>query len=210
MITRTRILSLSALGVLIAGLATSADPPSGGKKQRPPLTDEELQKLKGPIPPWIPAAHGRDVNDVRKEGKVVATAKDSITILVDGEKNPTKYLAHEVLNSGRIIYWEGDPTCYLLEDVKVGDEVSVGTGTIKDTTFALYISILKRPEGKIPPSRNPNTSQPWHEWKQARIDLEEKGTPIPEHLQDKKRPDDRPKPVKEKQTETAEKKDDKK
>lgn len=175
---------MTAFGFLIIGLSSQADPPFDGQKKRPQLTEDEIKKLKGPIPPWIPAAHGRDVNDIRNEGKVVAVAKDSITILVDGEKNPTKYPAHEALNSGRVIYWEGDPTCYLLEDVKVGDEVSVGTGTIKDTTFALYISIRKRPDGKIPPSRNPNTNQPWHELMQARIDFKEKGIPIPEHLLD--------------------------
>ncbi len=192
------------LALLLFGLASQAEPPTGGLKPPNKLTREEIKKLRGDFPPWT--TDGPDsIALVRKSGTVMAVGKDFIEVRAVGETEAVRYLAHEILSSGRIIYWEPDGYCYLLGDVKVGDEVGMGTGTLRDTNFALFVCITRRPGGKIPPSRNPDESRPYHEYRQARIDYKEKGIPIPEHLRDKHA--NEPKPVKAPPTE---KKDDKK
>jgi hypothetical protein len=202
----TRRIPFAAVSALLVfGLASQADPPSGEPKPPNKLTREELKKLRGEPPPW--KVDGPNYIAVsRKSGTVTAVGKEFIEVRAVGETEAKRYQAHEILSSGRIIYWETDATSYLLDDVKVGDEVMVGTGILRDTNFAMYLSIERRPGGKIPASRNPSERRPHHEWLQARIDFKEKGIPIPEHLQDKFEP----KPVKAPPTEKSEKKDDKK
>jgi len=59
-----------------------------------------------------------------------------------------------------------------------------------------YVCIRKRPGGVVPPSRKPSTPFSYHQDRQAEIDHEEKGIPLPERLGPKGRDPGDPPPKK--------------
>lgn len=144
----------------------------------------DVEVLRGPVPPWLPGPDGgrRYLKDVRIEGVVTGVTKGYVEVLGSGATAPVRYPPHEALASGRILLYETERWSYLLDDVKVGDELTVGTGKIGDTTFSLYLSIRRRPGGKVPMSRKPSEHEPYHERQQAKIDTEKKPDQTPERL----------------------------
>ena len=78
---------------------------------------------------------------------------------------------------------------YRLADVKVGDKVWFDWRLVGDVAEVHYVSIFRRPGGKVPPSpaEKLDEKNPWHERCNAFQNLEEKGIPLPEKF--------RPKPV---------------
>jgi hypothetical protein len=79
---------------------------------------------------------------------------------------------------------------YRFGDVHIGDKVIVGYDTIEGVNFAQSLCIVRRPGGKIPvePWTEPRDPWPWHVAMQSRQDFEEKGTPMPPHLNLKNKP----------------------
>jgi hypothetical protein len=132
------------------------------------------------------------VNDERVRGTVVRVSSDSIEILPADGKESLQYSPHELLASGAVCHWVTDSECYLLDDVRAGDEVLLGVGTVdkENGTQCFYVSIRKRPDGKIPPSRKPNDLKPYHLTRQRELDHEARGEPLPEDVkaaEDKKK-----------------------
>ena len=61
----------------------------------------------------------------------------------------------------------------------------VGTVDKEKGVECFCVNINKRPGDVVPPSRKPSGTYPYHVNRQARIDHEEKGVPLPERLQPK-------------------------
>jgi hypothetical protein len=171
-----------------------ADPPAQKSKsesqdRKGPTTTEEFAELasQGPRPPWKKFRNQVNVHVDHIDGTVVAVSAESIEIQLKGKKETVKYPPHTLLESGAVCHWENDCNCYLLEDVRKGDVVVLGVGIPEQgaDTQCFYISIRKRPEGVVPPSRKPSSYPAYHDNQQAEIDHEEKGTPLPEHLREK-------------------------
>lgn len=169
------------------------------QEDKRPTTREEFAALAkaGPKPPWIPFGPGHKmVRDEMIDGTVMAVSREAIEIRPWGKKETVKYPPHTLLDTGAVCHWETDAQCYLLDDVKKGDEVLLGFGTVdkEKGEECFYVRIRKRPGGVIPPSRKPSELLPYHRDTQAEIDHFEKGTPLPEHLQPKTTPTGRPLP----------------
>jgi hypothetical protein len=188
----TRSLCLPMIAILIASLhLPAADPPAkpatdkpAAKGEKPkaklPTTKAEFKAVaeKLPRPPWIADDSGRqEAEDRGVWGVVVRATADNITIRPDGEKEDVTYPAHILLVTGAVCHWEDDPDCYLLPDVRKGDEVRLTVGTVdKDVGMECFcITIRKRPGGEVPPSRKPEGDEPWHvRQTQAYLDKEAK------------------------------------
>jgi hypothetical protein len=139
----------------------------------------------GPRPPWqVYRSPHRTVECLRWDGTVLAVSDRSIEVLRDVDDKPIRYPAHFLLATGRVLAWEMESQCFLLEDVKVGDQVIVAVGTEDEGRGeeCFLVSIRRRPGGKIPPSRTQTQLHPYHVQQQAKIDLIEKGTPLPDYL----------------------------
>ena len=163
-----------------------------GEKRRP-TTLEEFEELakEGPKPPWLPfGPQHKRVGDDKIEGLVVAVSREFIEIRPLGKKETVKYPPHTLLDTGAVCHWLTECNCYLLDDVRKGDMVIVGVGTVDKDKGAecFYVSIRKRPGGVVPASRKPREVNPYHLDRQAEIDHAEKGTPLPEHLRAKATP----------------------
>lgn len=190
---------------LVIGTAPAADPPvvkppppPDGKpaKEKPklPTTKEEFAALAkaGPHPPWYPSTGKSPVDREHIKATVVDVSDEWIEVQVEGKKGVVRYPAHELLASGAVCHWQSDSSCYLLADVKKGDEVVLAVGTVDKNKGeeCFFLSIRWRAGGKIPPSRKPSEPNPYHERRQREVEYEDKGEYTPEELQsheDKKR-----------------------
>lgn len=152
-----------------------------------PTTKEEFAELakEHPSPPWFPYPGRNRVNDDRVYGTVVEVSADSIEVRPFGKKETVKYPPHVLLATGAVCHWLLDDGCYLLDDVKKGDEVMLGVGTVDKEKGAecFYVSITKRSGDVVPPSRK-LSSKPYHLSQQRRLDFEAKGEFTPEELKD--------------------------
>jgi hypothetical protein len=147
----------------------------------------------GPPPPWEdfgPLVNHTRVDSEHWEGTVVTIDPAFIEVRKKGEREGVKYPAHYLLSSGRVVPWVSDLDAYLLDDVKKGDEVliKVGTADKEKGEECFTVRILKRPGGTVPAPRKLTNLRLYHRDRQAEIDHEEKGTPLPEHLQRQRRP----------------------
>jgi hypothetical protein len=176
----------------------SADPPvhttppdkENSEKERPklPTTMKEFAALAkdGPIPPWYPYTGHSPIPVDHIDAIVVKVSDVSIEVRVKDKKETVKYPAHTLLATGAVCHWESDSLCYLLDDVKKGDEVVLGVG-VEDKmkgSECLYLTIRRRPGGVIPPSRKPDLPKPYHEERQRAVEYEDRGEYTPEELKD--------------------------
>jgi hypothetical protein len=141
----------------------------------------------GPLPPWQdfpPWANHRSVESGLWEGTAVDVGPTFIDFRKKGVEKAVRYSPHSLLASGRVVPWESDQNSYLLQDVKAGDEVQVRLGVADNIRGeeCFTVRILKRPGGKVPAPRKLTSLRLYHLDRQAEIDHEEKGTPLPEHL----------------------------
>jgi hypothetical protein len=158
-------------------------------------------------------------------GFVTEITKDSITIqwtvngVVARDVKPKRFPASETLAAGKIPkeprpqpgsngkYLVLPSDMYRLEDVKVGDLVSILYARVDGVDICDHICIYKRPGGRVPPlpeeaeairkaewvadrlTRKGDAKQikeleakyiPHHEWRNAYWDLVDKGIPYPE------------------------------
>jgi hypothetical protein len=182
------VLRLSLLSVLIAmGVAVSADPPAKMDKEKAkrPTTPEEFEALakEGPKPPWMPFANQTPVRVNNIDGTVMKVTTESIKIRLKGSDDTATFPPHSLLATGAVCHWEHDATCYLLDDVKVGDEVILGIGTVgKGKPECFYLSIRWRPEEKVPASRKPSEPNPYHKRQQYQNEYDDRGEHTPEEL----------------------------
>jgi hypothetical protein len=172
----------------------AADPPADKKaaKESPPLptTEKEFAELAKdlPLPPWhLAGPNHRRVESRFVFGTVVDVRADFIEVQPHGKKEAVKYPPHVLLATGAVCHYESDALCYLLADVKKGDDVGVRVGTVDEEKGpeAFCIRVNKRPGDVVPASRKPSGDFPYHVNQQARNDHEEKGTPLPERMQPK-------------------------
>jgi hypothetical protein len=183
--------------VMMGGcLATAAEPsvkapppeaPAEEKRKlKRPTTKEEFAALakEGPLPPWLPTNGPGGVMEKLLDATVVSVTDQAIEVEVAGRKGSTTYPAHELLVSGGLCHWESDSHCYLLDDVKKGDEVLMGVGTVdkKRGEECFYVSIRRRPGGEVPESRKPSKVNPYHLSRQREVEYEDRGEYTPERL----------------------------
>lgn len=192
-----RLLPLLAL-LAFPGVALAADlcavkpPPPRDEtpaewKPKLPTTKAEFEKLakEGPRAPWLPYSNQSPCKVDQIDATVVDVSDEWIEVRVKGKKETVKYPAHALLVSGGVCHWETDCDCYLLDDVKKGDEVVVAVGTAdkEKGPECFYVTIRRRPDGVIPPSRKPSLS-PYHKERQRQLDYEDRGEYTPEELRD--------------------------
>lgn len=143
----------------------------------------------GPQPIWDQQMWvAPPLREHRIDGTVLDVSDKFIEVKPKDGGEVKKFTPHTLLATGRLPIWErSDCRCYMLEDVRKGDEVSVGFGTVvpADGEQAFFVMILKRPGGKLPPTRKITLDHPYHTDQQAINDYEEFGTPLPKHLQKK-------------------------
>lgn len=176
---------------LLGGVAMSADPPAkpdkNQEKAKRPTTKEEFEALAkaGPKPPWIPFAEQTRVNAEYIDGTVLAVSEKIIKIRLKGKDDTATFPPHALLASGAVCHWEGDSHSYLLDDVKVGDEVMLAVGTVDKTkgVECFFLSIRWRPNAKVPASRNPSEPNPYHKRRQYQNEYDDRGEHTPEELQ---------------------------
>lgn len=124
------------------------------------------------------------------EGVVTNITGRSITVIGSGICHPKTveytFPVSDILASGGY-----DPassaTRYYLRDVHVGDKVDVCFDRIDGVYICNGVSILRRPGGRVPPSRDPRQST-HHKWANAHQDFEEKGIPLPARVDDPPEP----------------------
>jgi hypothetical protein len=152
-----------------------------------PTTKEEFAKLakQYPLPPWEPYTGHSPCPVDPIHGTVVGVSDEWIEVRVKDKKEALRYPAHELLVSGAVCHWETDTRCYLLDDVRKGDEVVLGVGTAdkEKGEECFYLSIRRRPDGVIPASRKPTVGNPYHTRRQREVEYEDKGEYPPEVLQ---------------------------
>lgn len=190
--------SLTLLLTLTAATgAMFASQPSPGVRPEPP----EPKEGRVNIPYW---------------GLVTDLTEDSITIQFDYQKDrkPQRFQVSEALAAGKIPmeprkfstpvgpqgYHVSPSDMYRLTDVKVGDWVGIHYSRVNGVDICDHINIWKRPGGRVPPlpeeaeallkpttARNLARYIPYHEWRNAYWDLEDKGIPYPEKFGEKRR-----------------------
>lgn len=165
----------------LAGDYPKGSPPPGRTRDIPfvpylPRTKEEtdIYDQWGPFPPWLPFGKQSRVTDHKVEGVVTDADEKSITITVKGWAESFKYPAHILLLTGRVVHWESEKNCYLLADVKEGDEVTLGIGTVVEDDECFYIRIRKRSGGEVPPARKAPSGDPYHRKQQDKNNLDDK------------------------------------
>lgn len=138
----------------------------------------------GPYPPWLPHSKRPPVECNSRTGCVTSVSDKFLEIRDESTTEVIKLPPHHLLATGRVVVWESDPFCYLLSDVKKGDIVRIRSGTVdpEKGEELFWVSIRKRPGGRVPPTRKITRSCFYHLDQQAKIDHEEKGTPLPERL----------------------------
>lgn len=182
-------------------LLTAASPGRAASPQEPRLEPPEPKEGRVGIPYW---------------GLVTELTKDSITIQFDRQKDrkPKTFQVSETLAAGKIPmeprmynspvgprrYLVFPDEMYRLTDVKVGDWVGTRYARVNGVDICDHISIHKRPGGRVPPL--PEEAEtllkptapgllaryiPYHEMKNARWDLEDKGIPYPEKFGEHRR-----------------------
>jgi hypothetical protein len=183
-------LSLSFCVALIgAALVAQASTASAGEDSKPPMPTKDCMGL-------------------HYGGAVTEVTKDSITIQWPGEEKPKKFAASEILASGgfptkdrpplngRPPQTVGPSDRYRLADVKVGDLVHIFYAHLGGLDICDNIHIIKRPGGRVPPLPEgaENLIAPsgrkliaYHEYMNARWDLEDKGIPYPEKFGNQRR-----------------------
>ena len=119
----------------------------------------------------------------QREGVVTKVTDDAIE-LREGKGEQvliTRFPAHDALVAGKVQESASDLFAYRLKDVKVNDVVILGVATEGGKEYCGEICIRERPGGKIPESQKPNR-KPYHLKRQAELDEQQKGIPIPEIL----------------------------
>lgn len=158
------------------------------EKPKLPTTKEEFEELAkvGPPPPWVPYNRQPPCRVEHIDATVVDVSDEWIEVRVKDKKETVKYPAHTLLVTGAVCHWETDSHCYLLDDVKKGDEIVFGAGTADKVKGeeCFYFSIRRRPDGVIPSSRKPSEPNPYHKRRQREVDYEDRGEYTPEELQD--------------------------
>ena len=165
---------LAAAALALAAAAVAADPPKAEAKTRP-TTKEEFAALakENPMPRWLPYKNNpKRVAVKHVHGTVVDVGEEFIEIVPKGQQKAVTYPAHVLLATGAVCHWLTDSECYLLDDVRKGDEVVLGVGTVEKEVGeeCFYLTIRKRPGGVIPASRKPREHKPYHLERQAEID----------------------------------------
>jgi len=117
-------------------------------------------------------------------GTVLAVTKDSILMTVE-KGAPKTFPMHDFLAAGKVHKLVMPADSYLLSDVKVGDIVDLRTFVENKVTYCVSICIHERPGGVIPAGQVVHKERTYHEVRNAKIALRDKGTPIPEHLKPK-------------------------
>lgn len=194
------------LGHADAPVTARGDPPPGGEiAPRPKPTPLPAPLARAPyagLPLLAPGAQEHDTCG----GTVTAVDKGSISVAAEAKKieqynakgefvkaiiipaqPPRKFTAVGPLAEGRFLK-DGSPWAqYRLSDVKVGDKVFFDWLRFGNVYQVHYVSIRRRPGGRVPPSpgEKPGEKNPWHEKANAFQDLEEKGIPLPEKYQPK-------------------------
>jgi hypothetical protein len=126
------------------------------------------------------AAEAKKIEQYDAKGQFVKT-------IIIPPQPPRKFTAVGPLAEGGYLK-DGIPMAqYRLSDVKVGDKVSFDWRRVGNVYEVHYVSIYRRPGGRVPPSpgEKPGEPNPWHEKANALQDLEEKGTPLPEKYRPK-------------------------
>jgi hypothetical protein len=117
----------------------------------------------------------------QQEGVVDKVTCDSIEMLDKKTNVVTVFPAHDALAAGKVHEGTRDTFGYRLKDVKVNDVVLIGVATEGGKQFCAEICIRERPGGEIPESQSP-AQRPYHLKRQAEIDAEQKGIPVPANL----------------------------
>src|SRR5262249_35503361 len=119
---------------------------------------------KHPQPPWMPFRNRSAVNIDLIDGIVVDVGVDFLEIREVGKQDAKRYTPHVLLSSGAVCHWETDCWCYLLDDVKKNDNVTIviGIADKKVGVECFCLSINKRPGDVVPSSRKPDKTQPYH------------------------------------------------
>ena len=183
---RARLLAVAAFALAAVAVAV-ADAPKKEEKPARPTTKEEFAALAkdGPKPPWLLFPGQTRVQDEIKYGTVVAVSADAIEIRPSGKKEGTvKYPPHALLATGAVCHWVSDAHCYLLDDVRKGDVVILGVGTVDQDKGAecFYVRIHERPGGAVPPSRKPSDTKPYHLEREYELYYKRQGLETPEEV----------------------------
>ena len=182
---------LAVIAMLSTGvLPRHFDPPTGFPDVKDAVGWADFMDKWGPVPPWDgsinrPRGHPwREVKSRNFSGTVVGVGDEFLEVVPMGEVEAVRLKPHFLLATGRVIAWEGDSRCYLLEDLKKGDWVGVQVGVDSDDRgLELFtLSIGKRPGGTIPASRKPDKHRPWHYQIPAEHDFVDKGSPLPDDI----------------------------
>lgn len=114
-------------------------------------------------------------------GMVIRKTEKSILIQKRGQ-TPREFLLSESLSAGNIPSEASGKDRYSLKDVLIGDLVVLTYGTFPQGSVCQSVSIHRRPGGKVPPADDFSqyAQYRWHDLANAKQDLEEKGTPIPQ------------------------------
>ncbi len=150
------------------------------------ITTETERKDGGQISFEDSCSPDRNFDGITYTGFATAIFKDEITLQRIG-RTARKFLFSDFLKNGG--YHKKDAAfMYKIADLKFGDIVIVNYDRKNRIETAQFLSIFRRPSGRVPPSRqSPNDLGQWHEMANSWQDLEMHGIPIPERLLPPKR-----------------------
>jgi hypothetical protein len=132
--------------------------------------DEQPEPFKR-SPFWAPHASIDDAQVLR--------ILDTSLELQIGKAKPVMVKFSDVLAKGKIEKDASDGYGYGRDDLKVGDIINARLKALNSEHVISDIQISRRPKGKVPPSQRPDPDRPYHEWKNAWIDLNDHGIPYP-------------------------------
>jgi hypothetical protein len=134
------------------------------------------QKMLKALKPFNPS--DRDTfrhSNMSADGFVTDLTKESIKLKViwnlNGLQEIATFTCVDDIVSGKFDDKVSDATSYAIEDVKVGDKITVFFTKANDKLYATELRISKRPGGAVPPSRNLPWDRPaYFEYQNAKND----------------------------------------
>ncbi len=152
-----RRLTMFLMIITVSAGATLTLLPSGISQQQPLMTKE--QKMQNEVVKFDPSNRQTFKHtNMHVQGTVQNVSKDTITLKLTWNLHKlddvTTFACVDDIVSGKLDANMSDAWSYAHEDLKIGDEVTMGSRKDSGKIYAVEIRIQKRPCGKVPPSRN--------------------------------------------------------